>query len=257
MKTMGTEVATTDRNAGALATARMQATVDNLYRSIERDRLGYDALPALPSPALRKELASRKQALFATLRPISLAVAEQESARRAIGALLGAYEVNLRVGNLKATAAGYVAHVADQPLFAILAAVEDFKHNRVFDIGKDGERVPFPLDRIPNAFRLLDQVKKCAVEVQGEHHKISRLLAITHTTDEPNISPEEQAIVHARIAELTATMGRTQTATRDFERRKISAEAQEARDRAQRIVEEARRRNTDADRAPQDAQATG
>ena len=254
---MGTEVATTDGTEKALAVARLQDTVDHLYRSIERDRRGVDALPSLPSPALRKELTARKQTLFATLRPISLAVAEQENARRAISALLGAYEVNLRLGNLKATAAGYVAHLGDQPLFAILAAVEDFKHNRVFDIGKDGERVPFPLDRIPNAFRLLDQVKKCALEVQAEHHKIGRLLAITHTTDEPNVSPEEQAIVHARMSELTATMGRMLTTTRDHERRKISAEAQEARDRARRIVEEARRRNSDADRVSQDAQATG
>jgi hypothetical protein len=252
---MTNDLITTEKSI-ALEVTRLQSTVDSLYQSIERNRRGIDSLPALLSPAIRKGLVDRKRALHVKLRPVSDAMAELENARKAIAGFLGGY-LNIKTDNPTAIAAGYVAHLRDQPLFAILAAIDDFKNRRVFDIGAEGQRIPFTLDHAPSAYRLLDQVKKCAAETQSEHYKIGRLLAITKTADDPGISAEEQAIVATKLAELTASMGRALVATQDHERRKISAEAQEARDRARRIVEEARRRNTDADLASQDAQATG
>jgi hypothetical protein len=246
---MANDLVTTERSA-ALVTARLQSTVDSLYQSIERDRRGVDSLPALLSPVVRKELTDRRRALHGKLRPISLAGAELEAARKAVAGFLGGY-LNIRTDNAAAAVAGYVAHLSGQPMFAILAAIDDFKNRRVFDIGAEGQRVPFTLDHAPSAYRLLDQVKKHASDVQAEHFKITRLLAITKTTDDPGVSPEEQARVAASLAELTATMGRSLTATRDEDRRKASAEAQEARDRARRIVDEARRRNSELNAASQ------
>ncbi len=254
---MVNDLTTTDGESKEVAAARLHAIVENMYRSIERDRSGADTLPALPSHGLRKELTQRKRRLYAMLRPVSMAVGEQQRVREVIGALLGAYEVSLRLGNLKATAAGYVAHLGDQPLFAIIAAVEDFKHNRVYDIGKDGERVPFPLDRVPNAFRLLDQVKKHAADVQAEHYQIGCVLSVTRQSDAPSISPEEQEQVADGLRLLVSGLTKRVTAQQEADREKIRAQAQEARDRTARILADARRRNAEAYAESQDEQANG
>jgi hypothetical protein len=253
---MANDLVTTERSA-ALTTARLQSTVDSMYQSIERDRRGGDTLPALPSPAFRKELTDRKRALHVKLRPVSEAMAELETARKAIAGFLGGY-LNIKTDNPAAVAAGYVAKLRDQPLFAILAALDDFENRRVVDHhDSNGNPVYFTIDHAPSVYRILDQVKKCAAGAQEERYKIGRILAITRVAGDLNISPEEQARVAAGMNNLAATMGRMMTAVRDSDRRKIGAEAQEARDRARGIIENARRRNRELDAASQDAQATG
>jgi hypothetical protein len=236
----------------ALALGRFQDVVRRLYGAIERER-GTDVLPALPSPELRKVMRERQLALRSVLRPISMATGEQKRARDAIAALLGAY-LNIRTDNPSAVAAGYVAHLAEQPLFAILQACDDFKHRRVVDhIREDGTTVYFTLDHAPSAFRLLDQVKRCAADAQVESYQIVRLLAIT------KVKPAEVA-ADPRVGELLRGLADRMIAgsnvIREAELAKSRAEAQAARDRAARIIQDARRRNAELDAASQE-QAAG
>ena len=251
---MTNQLTTTTTNP-APEVARLRTRVASLHASIVREG-GVDKLPTLLDPTSRKELDGRRRSLHAQLRPISLARAEQDAVQAAILTLLGMYP-NIRIVDREGTSRAYMASLRDQPLFAIMAGLDDFRNGRVYDLDREGERIPFTLDHAPSAPRILDQVKKRAANVQEEHARIGRILAITKTTDDPGISAEEQARVAAKLADLSPTMGRMMTAIRDQDRRRIGAEAQVARDRAQRIIQDAKRRNQELDAASQDAQGTG
>lgn len=251
---MANELTTT--NSTAVDAARAREGVDRLYASIERDRWGQDMLPAALSSVQRRDLTERKRDLRSRLRPISMATAEQDRARGAILLFLQGY-LNARTTDLDGTSRAYLVHLVDQPYFAILQAIDDFRHRRVFDIGKDGERIPFTIDHAPSAFRLLDQVKKRAADVQEEHHKIGRLLAITKTSEVPNIPPEEAARVAIGMRELADGMLQRMELQRAEDRKRSRAEAQEAWDRSARIIAEARERNQRLNEQSQDVQANG
>lgn len=249
---MTNDLVTTDAASNALALARLQDSVESLYKAIERDRWGSDRLPALPSPETRRTLDRRRKDLRASLRPIAMAKAEQETARRAMGAFLGGY-LNIRVENQSATVAGYVAHLGEQPLFAILAALDDFKHRRVFDIGAEGQKIPFTIDHAPSAFRLLDQVKKHAADVQEEHFRITRVLAIAKTIDGPEVSDAERERVAVHMRQLADSLAMKAANIRVEELNRAKLEADGARDRARRIIENVKRRNSELDAESQAA----
>jgi len=259
---MANEVAI--RHGGGISTdamglAQLQDTIQRVYASIESEgRPGrfVDRLPQLPTPPFRRAIQDRRVALHAALRPISMASAEVETVRRAVAAFLGGY-LNIKTENPAAIAAGYTAHLSDQPLFAILAALDDFKHQRVVDRHtEDGRPVYFTLDHAPSAYRLLAHVKKCAEAAQVEHHQINRILAITKTTEQAHVSPEERQRVGEAMAKLAGGMVKRITKEAEADRQKTRAEAQEARDRAERIIQDAKRRNSQLDAASQE-QAIG
>jgi hypothetical protein len=227
------------------ALARLQGVVDNFFTSIRREG-GRDTLPNLPVPAVRAQMAERQAALRAVLRPISQATAEQERACKAVAALLGGY-LNVKVANPMATAAGYTATLGDQPLFAILRAIDDFKNHRVVDhVDKEGNEILFTMDHAPSAYRLLDQVKKCAAEAQTEHYKIGKVLAVTAVRTRPVMTPDEERYVAEGLARLASGMLKRATRDAEAERQKTRAEAAEARDRAQRIIQDAAARRRES-----------
>lgn len=244
VKSEGGAVAAPIANAGHL-----RATAARLYRDIVREN-GVDRLPALPSAELRRELEQRRIALVSRLRPISMAKGEQDRARGAILLFLDGY-ANAKTSDPDGRSRSYVAMLMDQPISAILEAIDDFRNRRVFDIGKDGERLPFTIDHAPSAPRLLDQTKLRAADVQEEQAHIVRVLAVTKTIDGPAIDPAERARVAELMAGLAAGMTRKVSVERAENRRQVVSEAQAARDRAARIKEDARRRRAE------DARATG
>ena len=186
-----------------------------------------------------------------------MATAELDTARKAISALLGGY-LNIKTDNPAAIAAGYVAHLKDYPIFAIVAACDDFKNHRVVDhYDANGKEVLFTMDYPPSAFRLLDQVKKCCERENLEQYRITRVLAITKTTDAPALAPEVQQRVGAQLRELAESMRGKVNQQRAADAVENREKAQQARDRAKRIVEDARRKNREADLASQDRQARG
>jgi hypothetical protein len=221
--------------------AKIATRVASLYSSIERDHHLRDALPAPIDKNTRKILEEYRRGLHARLRSISESVAERQTAGKAIGAFLLGY-LNARSSDAPVTLATYVSTVNDQPLFAILQALDDFRHGRVFDIDpKDGSRTPFTIDHAPSAPRLLDQVKKRAAEVQGEKYKVTRLLAIDKVT-EPEVAPEEKARVAEHMQRLAESLKIGRDKLRAAERERIRGEAQEARDRAAQIKQNATKR---------------
>jgi hypothetical protein len=229
----------------------LQTTVQRLYGALGKDGTR-DTLPALPPTPLRQRMRARQLDLQKLLRPISMASAERDTAMKAIGALLGGY-LNIKADNPQAIAAGYTAHLIEQPLFAILQACDDFKNRRVYD-WIDEKQVPFTIDHAPSAFRLLDQVKKCAADALEEHYQIGRVLAVKHVAIEQRVSPEEQSRVAAAIKLRSMELGAVVDASRQADLVRIRSEAQEARDRAARITEDGIRRRV-AFSAEQEAQS--
>ena len=226
----------------AIVLGELQTVVQQLYAAIEKDGTE-DVLPSLPPRELRGRMRARQLDLNAALRPISMATEDQKRAREVIAGLLGGY-LNIRSDQHQAIAAGYTAHMGEQPLFAIRQACDDFKHRRVYD-WIDEKQVPFTIDHAPSAFRLLDQVKKCAADMREEHHRIGRLLAVKHVAITRRIDPEEQARVAAGLRDLAANFGLKAVDEDRAMREKTRLEAQEARDRADRITQEGARRRAE------------
>ena len=247
----------TTTNDGAVFTdavvfAGLREAVGRFYALIAREG-GRDTLPHLPAPEARQRMQERRVALHLALRPISMATADQKRARDAIAALLGGY-LNIRTDNPAAVAAGYTAHLGEQPLFAILQACDDFANHRVVDhIKEDGTTVYFTMDHAPSAFRLLDQVKKCAADARTEHYQIGRVLAVTKTRDKPMMTAQEQARVAEGLSALAKGMLRRASQEQEIERKKIREELAAAQTRARRIIEEAARRRAESI----DEEATG
>lgn len=246
---MTNQLATTNETANV---AKLQHRVAALYASIQREH-GVDKLLAPIDPAFRKELQNRKTELHSKLRPISLATAEQTKVQVAVLTLLGLY-LNVRITDKEGTSRAFMAALNDQPMFAVMEALDDFRNGRVFDVGADGQRIHYTLDHAPSAPRLLDQVKKRAADVQEERGKIARLLAIEKIA-EPEVSAAERDRVAEQLRRLADSLLMKRAHERQGEREKIRAEAQEARDRAERIQAEALRRNEEADWASQEQAA--
>lgn len=243
-----TKVEASTPTTNQMALAGLQEAVQRLYGSIEREG-GHDVLPSLPAPQVRARMRERQLTLRSVLRPISLASEEQKRARDAIAGLLGGY-LNIRTDNPAAIAAGYTAHLGEQPLFAILAACDDFRHHRVVDyVNDEGKEVYFTLDHAPSAFRLLDQVKKRAADAQSEHFQINRVLAITKIKPRALMTEDEERRVAEGLRTLANGMLKRVTKDAEEERKKNSAEAAAARDRMRGIIEEAARRRA-ADLVP-------
>jgi len=235
--------------------AQLHALVGSLYGTIGRDdRHRCDTLPARINSETRKDLQAYRQHLHSRLQPICNSLAERERAKSALQVFLGGY-LNIKADR-EGASNSYIEMMRDQPLFAIMRAIDDFKDGRVFDIGREGERIPFTLDHAPSAPRMLDQIKKRAADVQAERHKVTRLLAIEKVS-EPEVSEAERERVAAHMRGLADSLTMKATNIRVEELKKVREEAQAARDRSARIIQEARQRREEADFASQAEQANG
>lgn len=248
---MANEVAKVESGAVAVRAGNRLAA---LYALIDNDDgYGPDALPVPLSANDRHLIQDYRRDLHARLRPISDAMAERDKAQAAIAIFLGGY-LNAKTSDPKGTSAVYVMQVMDQPLFAIMEALDDFRNGRVFDIGKEGEKIPFTIDHAPSAPRLLDQVKKRSADTFEERFKCDRLLRITKTSPPP-VSEAERERVGVLLKNLAGNMGMQNALDRKKSLEKTRAEADEARSRAQRIISDAQARRVAADRASQDQAA--
>lgn len=217
--------------------ARISARVGSLHAGIERDHHLRDTLPLPIDPKTRKELEEYRRDLHGRMRGIGLSAADRQTAGKAIGIFLMGY-LNARTVDTSATLAAYLAALSDMPLFAILDAIDDFKNRRVFDIDQTGARIPFTIDHAPSAPRLLDQVKKRCEPILEERGKVSRLLAVKQIAPPPP-DPEMVKKLGGLMRNLADNMKHKREAERAQEWEKIRAEADEARARAARIVQEA------------------
>lgn len=245
--------------APALATDAT-ALAEQFHDLIERDhRARVDTLPALPSHTQRVLMQARSVELHDALRPITYAETDLTNATTLLRLFLGGY-FNLKVADPEKTARAYVkTYLGEQPLWAIIAACNDFKNGRVFDINNQtGDQIPFTLDHAPSGARMLSQCRKITERFREEQGRLSRVLAITRAKPaERHISTEEAARVREGILSLSQRLssGIVRELTEDQAKRRAEIEAANAR--TARIMEEARRRNADADSASQEASIHG
>lgn len=245
---MAQEVTKTDPRAVAVAqTARVRSLVASLYPQIKRDQRGRDTLPRLPDVAARKELQDYRRDLHGRLQPLNIAVAQKEAAVGALMIFLGGYG-NLPIRDLETRANYYAAQLGPQPLFALIAALDDFREGRVYDPGPNGELVRFTRDHAPSAGRILDQAKKHSGEVYEERYRVTRLLSVERVS-EPEVSEAERERVAVQIRALADYFIVGNDRIRAQEREKIRAEADAARTNAKRIVQEAAARRRSAAQA--------
>jgi len=223
----------------AIEAQRVSARVGVLHASIERDPHYRYTLPAPLTPSVRKELEAYRRDLHARLRPIAMAQAEQATVRKGLAMLLQSYPSTR--GDPAATLDAYCAMLRDQPVWAILAALGDFRDGNVYDVNSQGDRVRFTLDHAPSAARILDQSKKHTDSVVEERGKVTRLLSITRIAP-PEGTPEMREKIGKLLTDLAVGMAAGADSERQLDREKARAEAQSARERAARIVEEATRR---------------
>lgn len=245
--------AITTTGPNAVATQAMVTRVAALHETILRDPHYRDTLPVPLAASVRKDLDKYRLDLHARLRPISMASAERDTVRKGLGILLQSY--NSYSSDPKGTLDAYCAMLSDQPAWAILDALADFRDGRVYDTNSHGERVRFTLDKAPTATRILDQVKKHTDATEAERARVVRLLAVNRYLPPP-VPEAERERVGGLMQGLASGMAMTQENFRAQDRAKTRAEADEARERARRITEDARNRRRADDIASQDRAAS-
>lgn len=258
---MANEVARTEgiRSVAPVLATDATELAERFNDLIERDhRARVDTLPTLPSHAQRSLMQARSVELHSALRPITYADADMVNATTLLRLFLGGY-LNLKSDNPEQTARAYVkVYLGDQPLWAIIQACNDFKNHRVFDLDSEGKQIPFTLDFAPSGARMRSQCQKITERFREEQGRLSRVLAITMAKPaERHISKEESAKVLEGILALSRRLASGINSDRAAQREKRRAELAAAKERTDRIMEEARRRNADAEGASQEASLHG
>lgn len=258
---MANEVARTEgvRSVAPIVATDATELAERFNGLIERDhRARVDTLPTLPSHAQRSLMQARSVELHGALRPITYADADMVNATTLLRLFLGGY-LNLKSDNPEQTARAYVkVYLGDQPLWAIIQACNDFKNHRVYDLDSEGKKIPFTLDYAPSGARMRSQCQKITERFREEQGRLSRVLAITVAKPaERHISTEEATRVREGILALSQRLSSGIVRERAEDQAKRRAEIEAANARTARIMEEARRRNADAEGASQEASLHG
>jgi hypothetical protein len=112
------------------------ADVVSRHASKINTEFGKDTLPELPGKADRTAIERRISALQTKLRPVSMAVAEQDRVIAELGAVWLGYP-SMRNADVAAMSTAYLLDLQDLPLFAILAACEDIRRRRIKNLDPD------------------------------------------------------------------------------------------------------------------------
>lgn len=183
----------------------------------------------LPTRFEREKLAKRRDDIARAMRAIRDSMTEQDDALQDLGGFLLGYGIT-RNNDRKAaeTASAYLKELMDFPLFAIRAAIDDVKNNRVFDVDpKTGNKTRLSPDYPPSTTRMRMIAQK-HVDTKGrEKWEFDRVLAAKRAYDPPE-DPKMRAKVEAGLKELTASMTATQKARIDAERNSVDAQRNRA-----------------------------
>lgn len=163
---------------------------------------GPPALPRLPTADERRALHARQMDLARAVRPISYAIAEQETAQKRIALLCNGWSQN-RTVDASGLVATFVHDMMDLPLFSILRACDDVVKSRAkFSDGKGGERVIDPAYPISSA-QLYAVALKHAAPARAREYRVRQILAVRKTAT-PVASPELRARMAESFAQLKA-----------------------------------------------------
>jgi len=172
-----------------------RALVEEFAARIVQER-GAAHLPALPTQDERKFMARYDATLHRRLRPISEALSDREHATKAIAQMLTGWLGQMRHVDVEALIAAHVTFLMDVPLFAIIAACDDVRHNRV-----KGLDANFP----PSSVVLLKQATSYIEDVNAERYKLKRVLAVDKVLRAP-VSAEETARIAKKMKDLAVTL---------------------------------------------------
>jgi hypothetical protein len=161
------------------------------------------AVARLPSMVERQQFATRSSQIEAALRPISASRSERELAGEVLMGMLIGWTIIRNDPNAAETAAVYVKHLESIPLFAIRAACEDIKANRVYDVDqRTGNRIPLNKDHPPSTIRVRSVAQKHVDELAAQKWKFDKVLMAKRTHD-VGPGPEERARVAAGFLTLS------------------------------------------------------
>lgn len=141
--------------------------VDGYIALITKER-GPDALPRLPSDRERKEIARRLERLTAKLRPASMTKTQQDDIVQALGSLWLRYP-SLRNADIGEMTTGYLLDLERFPKFAVIAAIDDVRFNRIKGLDPD-----WP----PTSPRISAAVERHVEPIAIERSKAARVLAV-------------------------------------------------------------------------------
>ena len=159
----------------------------------------------------RTMLQTRLSELDRVLLPISRSNQAQVDLMGILSIWLGGYTILAHADNV-GIIKSYIDQLKELPMFAVKRAIEAIKNRTARKMVK-GQEVQLDPDQVPSALYVYDLAKKKMAAVDGEHWKITRVLAAKTTKDDrPVISPERRR----ELAE--AIRGSVRTAAIEAER---------------------------------------
>lgn len=200
-------------------------------------RIEDDVMDRLPTVVEKRRLHNRLRDLTAVLRPAEMAQAEMGTIGQAVGMMLGGWR-NLKEGNPKEIIAGYTMVLKELPVWAVVRACGDFARGEAFEV-VDGVEKKLSPDWAPSVARVYSVARAYMTEQIAEHNLINRLISCKRIA--VAVDPEARKRVGEMLHDFSAKMGAKVQRERDADRVRSAAAAQEARDRAAAIRDEADR----------------
>jgi hypothetical protein len=196
-----------------------------------------DEMVRLPNRHERGMLQSRSRDLSSLLRPASLAAAETARIGEAVGMMLGGWR-NLKEGNPAEIIAGYTMLLKELPVWAVVKACGEFARGEAIEVVNGVERRMSP-DWAPSAARVYTVARDHITAQVAESNRLHRLLSCRKIS--VAVDPAARERVGALLKDFSGGMTERVRKERDADRIRIEALAQEARDRAAKIREDADR----------------
>lgn len=180
---MGNEIARRQDTLPGLVPEAEVWRIAESFRVTELEH-GEKFVDRLPTAAEREALGRRKSVLDALVAKAF----ETDDFRRddltqtkmglALAGMFGRYP-SMRNANVEEQVKLYLADLCDAPTFAIVQAIEDVRHNLVFDVDRIyGKRTPLNMDHPPSSVRIRAAAEKHLVAAWEEKIKIDRVLTL-------------------------------------------------------------------------------
>lgn len=229
------------RPAGAMHSLVPPQHVAETLRALSNQLEGqapYQTISALPTVAQRSRLIERQKQVRSLVTPASESVAAQSRIAAAVGRMLGGW-LNLKVGNVAETIAGFTDALQPLPGWAVELACEDFREGKATEMVLGVERKLSP-DFAPSAARVFAVARAKLTDLYAEGALIDKLLTVKISP--PTVSRTEQDEVAIMMADLSAKMGVMLDADRKREAAAARKLADEARARVAQFAADADRR---------------
>lgn len=219
------------------APQHVAAVTTELWGSLEQsDR----SMKRLPSAEERNFLTDRSRAVAGHLRPIEMASEEKLRAGGALSRMFGNSWPNFKPEKPVQFLNEFVDAVKSLPLFAILEAIEDFKHGRIkqHSLG-DGKFAKVDPQFPPPAPLFFQIAENKTTSLYVEQSRLRQILAITKARVDvfAKRSPEDQAAADQKIGEWRAESASRKAAEELADRAKRKVEGKEARQRSNAAIE--------------------